>query len=151
MSVDRICNYSSIIFALNVWVLLLVALLTDYWEYRGFKFEDIAKQVTITNKTQHYFPLDTNSYYVIKYFWDSAASKTELPDGPGHEVHYQSPSFVNKYFKMVNVTYEEVACINRLNITVKKTRQELRNFEESIILYYQYGNLYRDCEALEGE
>ena len=42
---DRICQYSTIIFAGNVAVLIIVSVATDYWEYRGFKLRDIEKEI----------------------------------------------------------------------------------------------------------
>ncbi len=40
---DRICQYSTIIFAGNVVVLIIVSITTDYWEFRGFDLKSIRK------------------------------------------------------------------------------------------------------------
>ena len=62
---DRICQYSTIIFAGNVVVLIIVSVATDYWEYRGFELKKIQKEigeVKKVHKTAIEFPGNVRDY-----------------------------------------------------------------------------------------
>ena len=63
---DRICQYSTIIFAGNVVVLIIVSVATDYWEYRGIKLKKIQKEigeVKKVHKTAIEFPGNVRDYW----------------------------------------------------------------------------------------
>lgn len=132
----KICDYSSLIFTGNITVLLIVAMTTDYWEYRGFDFKRLVKNISNFNATKLIIPTDTDSYIQLKY--ESTQSKA-LP----HlhlSVLYQPPVILQKYFYLEDEM--------RTNTTSKTGREILAS--TNIILFVQYGNLFRDCDALEG-
>ncbi|ELT87967.1 hypothetical protein CAPTEDRAFT_224056 [Capitella teleta] len=144
MSLDRVCSYSTIIFAMNVWVLLVVSIATDYWEYRGFQYADIRKQITPSNTTQRYHPSTTTSHFVINYFWEPAARSGDLPSSYVEELFDQPPSLVRKIFVRRNVSLVE----NFGDVTVGTLVEEKREYREDTVLYFQHGNLFRDCDDL---
>ena len=148
---DRICQYSTIIFSSNVAVLLIVSVITDYWEYRGFDLDRIVSSIEPTNRTAVTDPGDTNSYIEINYYWDLTARRRPPPPGIQKVTHYQSPALVYKYF------YLETYAVNRSrydrcgNVTEEVTLTHVHRWQDIIVLYTQYGNLFRECDSLEGQ
>ena len=62
---NQICDYSSLIFALNTTVLLIVALTTDYWEYRGLDMNRIKPKLLELRDVTLFVPFDTTSYLQV--------------------------------------------------------------------------------------
>lgn len=159
---DRICQYSTIIFAGNVSVLLIVAISTDYWEYRGFKTEElIPKLKKMHTRLKLFFPKDTNSYFVVKYYWDPPPVKTSIfattPIPKKEEivanytlVYYQPPVVLMKKIEEFIETEFSQQFDGKNNITVGTPVRKKRSVEDSLVLYVQYTNLFRECDILEG-
>lgn len=147
---DRLCQYSTIIFAGNVSVLLVVAIMTDYWEYRGFKSLAIKTNLPRTNTTHLIIPQDTDSYFIIRYFWDPRA-KSRPPQFPANISYYEPPALLHRYEHTANVTRTVWAYNGIDNVTVALSRPQTQKLEDDVILFVQYGNLFRDCDNLEGE
>lgn len=131
----RICDYSSLIFTGNTTVLLIVALTTDYWEYRNFDRERILKMITESGGTKIILPFDTDSYFQIKVKSNSTSVETEPRkiNLVKYEAFYHGPLFlIRRFYQHLD---ENVTQMEEL---------ELNLFEE-------YGNLFRDCDSLEGK
>ena len=145
---DRLCQYSTIIYSGNVCVLLIVALSTDYWEYRFFQQRVINISIPTSNTTQLLRPTDTDTYLLLRYFWDPDRDKFRPPTFPGTEAHYQPPALLHRYYatRTVNVTY-----VNSTdNGTYTQQQHQTHKHEDVIVLFTEYGNLFRDCDDLEG-
>ena len=149
---ERICQYSTIIFAGNVTVLLIVAITTDYWEHRGFDRKEIVNRIGSTNRTQVVFPPDTDSYFMIRY---NRITRGNVHPEPadilrGNETVYQPPAIVHKHFAW---HFENITVVNATNST--PAEYEIRRVKipthDAIVLFEQYGNLFRDCDDLEGK
>ena len=137
----QICNYSSLIFAGNITVLLIVSMTTDYWEHRAFNRTMINQTLFHANFTQIKLPPDTKSYFIIWY-------KKSLLKAPVNqytvETLYQPPMLARNYFQ-----------INE-NISSGNGQKHSANIHSTlvagmVVLFEQYGNLFRDCDALEGK
>ncbi|XP_053388592.1 uncharacterized protein LOC128551700, partial [Mercenaria mercenaria] len=133
----KICDYSSLIFTGNTTVLLILALTTDYWEYRTFDKNKIIEMVNDSTGTQIVLPFDTDSYFQIKILPNltiaTSLSRFSLMKS---ESHYHAPLFfIRRYFQGPEMNTSE------------------QNFileELELDLFEQYGNLFRDCDSLEG-
>lgn len=131
----RICDYSSLIFTGNTTVLLIVALTTDYWEYRNFDRERILKMITESGRTEIILPFDTDSYFQIKVKsnYTSVVIEPRKVSLVKYEAFYHGPLFLIRRF------------YQHFDENVTQTEElELNLFEE-------YGNLFRDCDSLEGK
>lgn len=145
----QICNYSSLIFAGNVTVLLIVSMTTDYWEYRGFNSTMLNISLFGANNTELMRPADTNSYmelwYKRKFVYNTMARYH-------NETLYEPPIFARNFFHKhgqgkTNNTTPKLPGLNYMRSG---------NIHEHmkagvVILFQQYGNLFRDCDALEGK
>ena len=136
--IDRICQYSVIILVGNLVVLQIVAIATDYWEYRGFDKKAIVSRVKKSNRTRIVNPIDTKSYFSIGHLLDDNARFNRLNDYFGNETYYQPPGLIRRYSAPVLIK------INKTSYTT------LKEYADEIFLYEQYGNLFRDCDNLEG-
>jgi len=140
----KICNYSSLIFAGNVTVLLIVSMTTDYWEYRGFNSTLLNSTLHKIKNAEIMVPRDTKSYIQLWYkrkHIDSVDNEEEEEPLLHQETLYQPPIFVSNYFKNDNT-----------HIQQKKSSVITSNLEGGmVVLFQQYGNLFRDCDALEGK
>lgn len=131
----RICDYSSLIFTGNTTVLLILALTTDYWEYRTFNKEKILQMVQESKMTRVFLPFDTDSYFQIKLF----PNITDISSLAGYneirtDSFYHAPLFlVRRYFQLPD----------------NSTNEFIEEFE--LDMFQQYGNLFRDCDSLEGK
>ena len=149
---DRLCQYSTIIFAGNVSVLLVVAIMTDYWEYRGFKSDPIVKKLPKnTNTTRIVFPKDTNSYVLLRYFWDAKARSVRDPKFPGTNFEDQPPALLHNYYSLDNVIFNITTWNGTHNVTYIEEATRVHRHEDIIVLFIQYGNLFRDCDSLESK
>ena len=140
----KICNYSSLIFAGNVTVLLIVSMTTDYWEYRGFNSTLLNSTLHKIKNAEIMVPRDTKSYIQLWYKRkqiDSVDNEEEEEPLLHQETLYQPPIFVSNFFKNDNT-----------HIQQKKSSVITSNLEGGmVVLFQQYGNLFRDCDALEGK
>lgn len=132
----KICDYSSLIFTGNITVLLIVAMTTDYWEYRGFDFKRLIKDISSFNATKLIVPTDTDSYIQLKYESKQSKALSQLR----LSVLYQPPVILQKYFYLEDDKHKNSS---------NEARKEILA-TTNVILFVQYGNLFRDCEALEG-
>ncbi|XP_074649245.1 uncharacterized protein LOC141904547 [Tubulanus polymorphus] len=135
--IDQICQYSVIILLGNVAILLIVAVSTDYWEYRGFNRSHIENDLKASNRTRLKSPIDTTSYFSIHYLANDYAKPELINQYSGNDSDYQPPAFIQRY------SLTETLQIN--NTTVERHK----NMMDVIVLYEQYGNLFRDCDNLE--
>ncbi|ESO87437.1 hypothetical protein LOTGIDRAFT_166585 [Lottia gigantea] len=126
LSVIRICDYSTIIFSGNILVLLMVALATDYWEYNGYDFGTLMEVLPKMHDVEIYVPRDTRTYIEIVYIQDQTVlnQTNEL-----YDVYYQPPTFAR-------VDYQPQS-----DGRIKKITR--------IYVFYQYSNLFIDCNDLE--
>lgn len=140
----KICNYSSLIFAGNVTVLLIVSMTTDYWEYRGFNSTLLNSTLHKIKNAEIMVPRDTKSYIQLWYkrkHIDNVDNEEEEEPLLHQETLYQPPIFVSNFFKNDNT-----------HIQQKKSSVITSNLEGGmVVLFQQYGNLFRDCDALEGK
>lgn len=134
----QICNYSSLIFAGNVTVLLMVSMTTDYWEYRSFNQTMLKQTLHKANQTEFIEPLDTNSYVSL---WYKRNLLTSQRDSVKKEILYQPPILVENYF---------VVAQNITDDTQHSADIHSDMLAGMVVLFKQYGNLFRDCDALEG-
>jgi hypothetical protein len=139
----KICNYSSLIFAGNVTVLLIVSMTTDYWEYRGFNSTLLNSTLHKIKNAEIMVPRDTKSYIQVWYkrkHIDRVDNEEEEPL-LHQETLYQPPIFVSNFFKN-----------DKTHLQQKKSSVITSNLEGGmVVLFQQYGNLFRDCDALEGK
>ena len=144
---DRICQYSTIIFAGNMSVLLFVSIITDYWEYRGFNIEHIAKGIPKHNGTKTLSPRDTNTYFLIRHTWAGSARAERMMTSE----HYQPPALLTREYYFRNVSMERVTFNGTDNITEIIWRTETVQYQDTLVLFVEYGNLFRNCDDLEGK
>lgn len=129
-SMVNLCDYSTVIYAGNVSVLLVIAICTNYWSYREFYNGKIEELIKSSNQTQLEKPYDTSTYLLIrKTFHDRSAYSTRLPSLTERISIYQPPIIIYKLFEPF------------LNTT--------RLIELDIVVFSHYGNLYKDCDNLE--
>ncbi|XP_050393543.1 uncharacterized protein LOC126811730 [Patella vulgata] len=128
-SVISICNYSTIIFSGNILVLLMVAIATDYWEYNGFNFDALLKILPKMNNVNVFIPRDTRTYLEIVYIKDEPV-RYYTGNKSSTQYFYQPPVFAT------------VGPIGR-------EKNGVIRVETRIFVFYQYSNLFRDCNDLE--
>ncbi|XP_062607951.1 uncharacterized protein LOC134269761 [Saccostrea cucullata] len=134
----QICNYSSLIFAGNVTVLLIVSMTTDYWEYRSFNQTMLKETLHKANQTEFDQPVDTNSYMSL---WYKRKMLPILRDSVKKEILYQPPVLVENFFSVTK---------NISDSNKEKSADIHSNMLAGlVVLFEQYGNLFRDCDALE--
>ena len=135
MDMVQICDYSSLIFAGNTTVLLVLSLTTDYWEYRSFDQEKVTKHVKISKDAKLVTPYDTESYFQLRTVQKEIVDSHEFEEK--ELLLYHPPLFVRKRF---------IGAQNRSG----HMRKYMRNVLHEMTLFLQYGNLFRDCDELEG-
>jgi hypothetical protein len=137
----KICDYSSLIFTGNTCVLLILALTTDYWEYRTFDRKKILQMIQELKWTTVFLPFDTDSYFQINLLPNvtgkySPARFSQVKT----EAFYHAPLFlVRRYFQLPG---------NNTNMLTTNNKVEFEEYE--LDMFEQYGNLFRDCDSLEG-
>lgn len=131
----QVCNYSSLIFAGNVTLLLIVSMSTDYWEYRQFNSTMLNQSLSKTNNIEIVKPSDTSSYMELWYRRRKYVGSRKFI----YQVDtlYQPPILAKNYF-LQNYWHK----FSR-NMTTPPD-------VVTVYLFTQYGNLFRDCDALEG-
>ncbi|CAI9739262.1 XP_014769674.1PREDICTED: uncharacterized protein LOC106868767 [Octopus vulgaris] len=136
---------SSLIYTINVTILLIIAISTDYWEYRGFDFVRLFRVVSTSNRTKIIVPRDTNSYLQILYFYPNHFPNSQTAEIPTYNVtFYQSPILVRKYYYNYTNTPEKYLATTEDSYVLDPHLDMCE-----IVIYLQYGNLFRDCEDLE--
>ncbi|GAB1610685.1 hypothetical protein Ahia01_001354800 [Argonauta hians] len=136
---------SSLIYTINVTILLIIAISTDYWEYRGFDFVRLFRVVSRSNRTKIIVPRDTDSYLQIFYFYPNHFSNIQTAEIPTYNVtFYQSPILVRKYYFNYTHNPENYVATTEENYALDPHLDMCE-----IVIYLQYGNLFRDCEDLE--
>jgi hypothetical protein len=148
---DRICQYSTIIFAGNVSVLLIVAISTDYWEYRGFHLASIEPVLKMSNRTRLIYPADTDSYVLVRYLRDADADRGTLHPHSANLTIYQPPGLLRKYYREYEVRKRVTYVSGGNNVTVERVERIRHRSQDVLALFLQYGNLFRDCDNLEGK
>ena len=95
---------------------------------------------------------DTDSYFTIKYTWNDTKlqnvdfSDVENSKQPGlvKQDIYQSPALLKRFYTLSqskrNSSLHHHRIINKDGVSV----------EDKLVLFCQYGNLFRDCDMLEG-
>ncbi|KAL3856765.1 hypothetical protein ACJMK2_011485 [Sinanodonta woodiana] len=137
----QICDYSSLIFAGNITVLLILALATDYWEYRSFDKDKVIQEVSEMNDTFILEPTDTKSYFQIRYICSRKADSGQRLGLTLSESLYHPPIFVKIYRESVNITSDPP----------KTPGGSLPYVQYEMEIFLQYGNLFRDCDDLESD
>jgi len=151
---DRVCQYSTIIFAGNVVVLILVALSTDYWRYHGFLENKtvrakLVKALEKNDRTKLIIPHDTDTYVIIRYFWQEDQMETPLPTYAANETYYQPPLLLKRYKKDYEELYHSLVFNGTHNTSKLLTRQVTHWSQDTLVVFLQYTNLFRDCDDLE--
>ncbi|XP_046376882.2 uncharacterized protein LOC124149383 isoform X2 [Haliotis rufescens] len=123
-----ICNYSTLILSGNIVVLLIVAVTTDYWQYRGFNLDNITNYMKPLEGVDVNIPDGTSPYKVITTMMSKPEKNTSLTNHVAE--HYHSPMYV-RVFDNGSVDSKG---------HVKDVVQ--------VFLFSQYGNLFRDCDNL---
>lgn len=147
----QICNYSSLIFAGNVTVLLIVSMTTDYWEYRGFNTTALNLTLAGVNHTELLRPADTTSY--IKIWYKRKYVFSTIGKYP-NETLYEPPIFATNFFPGQTSKAHPMMSTN-MSKTSPQTQKRSSDIHSDLkagmmVLFWQYGNLFRDCDALEG-
>ena len=158
---DRVCQYSTIIFAGNVSVLLLVSVMTDYWEYRGFKEDYIISNLPRFNGTEITYLEHTNTCFILHHKWyNKTHPRLKIPrDNLTRVTYFQPPAILHKYFyfnETVEHRYDVTAAVgaggatglHNVSRAVNVTRK--MPYDDYLVLYREYGNLFRNCDDLEG-
>ena len=148
---DRICQYSTIIFAGNVSILLLVSVSTDYWQYRGVSREHLLRHLPPQNGTEVSWLRHTNTCILLRHKWYNR-THPHLRIAREHldvDTYYQPPVLLNKSF-FFNVTVQSKTDTD-LNITTLVNVSRRQPYEDVLVLYTEYGNLMRNCDDLGGE
>ena len=95
---------------------------------------------------------DTDSYFTIKYTWNDTKlqnldfSDVENSKQPGliKQDIYQSPALLKRFYTLSqsnrNSSLPQHRIVNKDGVSV----------EDKLVLFCQYGNLFRDCDMLEG-
>ena len=144
---DRICQYSTIIFAGNMSVLLFVSIITDYWEYRGFDVDFLLAQIPNTNMTKVYSSSTSNTYFRLRQNYKSGGARaSELMTSE----YYQPPALVTKEYYFTNASFERIIFNGTDNVTEVYWELKRVAFRDSVVLFVEYGNLFRNCDDLEG-
>ena len=163
-------------------MLLIVAISTDYWEYRSFNrtyirttFEDIKRkqeleirdriqeerqgfglisdtainQMGIRRNTIGFRePGDTKSFFNVTYYqiFPPKYEEQEVTSiRKYNESYYQPPALLQKMVTL-NITYNAT----NGNITIPGPIDVEKASKHVIVIFQQYGNLFRDCDDLEG-
>ncbi|WAR02779.1 hypothetical protein MAR_009337 [Mya arenaria] len=137
----QICDYSSLIFVGNTTVLLILALTTDYWEYRKFNIGQVVTSLAATNEARVEVPVDTNSYIQIRTFKNISQNTSAITSDPFSESVYHAPAFMVKRTVWGGKS-------ERGNQS-KDTHHSFIQIRHEINIFQQYGNLFRDCDDLE--
>ncbi|XP_046584702.1 uncharacterized protein LOC124291693 [Haliotis rubra] len=124
----KICNYSTLILSGNTVVLLIVAVTTDYWQYRGFNLDNITNYLKPLEGVEVNTPDGTSPYKLI-------TTMMSMPEKNSSQaahvaVHYHSPMYVR--------VFDNGSVDGRGH--VKDVIQ--------VYLFSQYGNLFKDCDNL---
>lgn len=129
-----VCDYSSLIFAGNLTVLMILSLTTDYWEYRTFDRDKILKHMKTIHSVKVVVPRDTESYIQL---WTEEVEIALLTDvHVPEQLLYHPPLFVRTVFATVR--------------NASSSEAWLFQIRHEITLFLQHGNLFRDCDELEG-
>lgn len=145
---DRVCQYSTIIFAGNVVVLIVVALATDYWRYHSFQTESLLKKLEKADNTAMIVPEDTATYIAIRYFWEPGMSSSPMPTLPANYTYYQPPLLLKRYHRTVNESQRVKVANDSHEIRWHATD---RRSQDVLYIFLQYTNLFRDCDDLESK
>ena len=148
---DRVCQYSTIIFAGNVVVLLLVALSTDYWRYHGFHTAGLLVKLAKNDQTKIVQPHDTDTYTIVRYFWDPSQAALPLPSTEANHTYYQPPLLLYRYERFVDEAYIARFSNGTHNVTEIRWRTKIVKMEDVLVIFLQYTNLFRDCDDLESK
>lgn len=150
---DRVCKYSTILFAGNVTVLIVAAITTDYWQHRSFDFDLLIKKIdernansrlkhqrllphhVHTNRTKHSRPVATDSYLILHHRYiddiDPVHPLLFHTVAANFSVHYEPPILLQQHFIFSSSGQKTV-------------------LSDKIYLFREYGSLFRDCLAIEG-
>ena len=165
---DKVCQYSTVIFAGNVSVLIIVAVMTDYWEYRDYNTGLIMDTLHQKPESGHrdpadtdtkvWTPEDTESYIMVTHLWSStikssarhndAVSKYSKLNSFTNTSYYEPPALLHKQIWLAP-PHTNTSHRLHLNRSVTSHRRTLRT-KDKLVLFVQYGNLFRDCDDLEG-
>lgn len=151
-----ICDNGGIIFVGNTTVLLIIALMTDYWEYRGIDRDQVINAIETNNlKTEVVLPFDTNSYIQIRTFSNRTENRTieNFDYCIDTCFSYHAPVFVVKH--LLSVMSNKTSDYNsdeKESIMQRTDHFNASNvlWKHEINLFNQYGNLFRDCDDIEG-
>ena len=149
---DRVCQYSTIIFAGNVSVLLLVSIMTDYWEYRCFKEEDIIKNLPPANGTVVTHLKHTNTCFILHHKWyNRTRPNLRIPrDQLLSDTYFQPPAILHKWYYYETKVERRYDVIGQHNVSRDVNVTRRMPYDDYLILYREYGNLFRNCDDLEG-
>ena len=139
---DNICQYSTIILSGNLTVLLIVSVTTDYWEYRSFNRTALLKTLLSLKNARVIQPRDTKSYvsldYLLAFRSNEAFDKANLT----RRLHYEPPVYAK-----LSSFRKTVSNCSVVDVDSTEPECQARLF---LVFFEQYGNLYRDCDSLEG-
>ena len=124
----KICNYSTLIISGNITVLLIVSILTDHWIYKGFKIENLKSEFRRLHGVAINIPLDTKSYIEMVFVTETQKDDPKTGDVI---VHYLPPLYIDIW----------------TNGSAETGGVQLVTH---VVLFQQYGNIYRECDDLEG-
>ncbi|XP_041364276.1 uncharacterized protein LOC121379691 [Gigantopelta aegis] len=112
----------------NITVLLIVSILTDHWIYKGFKVENLKAELRRLRGVTISVPLDTKSYVEIVFLTEESR-RDDLKLGDVI-VHYLPPLYIDIW-------------------TNGSTDAGDAQVVTHVVLFQQYGNIYRECDDLE--
>ena len=143
---DRICQYSTIIFAGNMSVLLFVSIMTDYWEYRGFNQDYVIKKIAEIDEAEIDYLEHTNTCFIMRHWYNR-----EKPNVPINITSVnQPPAILHQYRYLDNVSVTHYSFNGTHNVSVQTKEEQLFKYKDELVMYTEYGNLFRNCDDLEG-
>ncbi len=155
---DKVCEYSGLIFAGNISVLLFVAVTTDYWEYRGLNNTDaVATLLTLLTGSDPGAPLVITPSTSIIMRYSSHTKRWALLDVHDLEITVPNQTFIHVNTALYrnrqteecgSPKYATDSNFNMQDNTVENATCASVATEDTIILYQQYGNLFRDCDNI---
>jgi len=134
----EICGHGGLIFVANTTVLLFLALMTDYWEYRTFNVDVVLRTLMKDKSIEVEVPFDTNSYVRIKIESNTSFRGVQSKKSNTTTIRnrmYQAPAFLVKSTEQKD---------NNSGTNMSNIRVILE-----ISIFKQYGNLFRDCDDVE--
>ena len=147
----HICDYSSLIFAGNTAILLILSLITDYWEYRTFDQDKVFQRAKQSRSVEFIKPRDTESYIQLRAATTENMVRRDF--SASRQLLYHPPLFVRTVYTVLVRNGSSRVSVNisdGSSLSGDVSDNVTCDVQHEITLFLQHGNLFRDCDELEG-